>query len=172
MKPITDDDLLNYLDNGIDDTFRKEIESLLQADQRLANRMKELTMVHQILSKKNKLDIPSKNFTDKVMGRLHEKPTLFFLSPKNGLLLLGGILVASGLTLAVLSSGSFDQLHTFFNLQNVPLKTDFIKLPSTLPFDLKIVLKIFLVLNLFIGFILLDRTILRPIFQKRSVQYQ
>lgn len=171
MKPVTDDDLLNYLDQAVDAETRQLIEQRLKEDVGTAQRMKELKMIHSFLLSKGKLDQPSKNFTDKVMGRLHEKPAPAFFSPRNGLLLLSGILVASGLTLVLLSKGTFDQLPTILNLEALPLKTDFVKIPASLPFDMKLTLKLFLGLNLVIGFILLDRTILRPIFQRRHERY-
>jgi hypothetical protein len=171
MKPVTDDDLLNYLDQELDAETRQRIEHLLKEDTGIAQRMKELKIIHGFLLSRGKLDLPSRNFTDKVMSRLHEKPALAFFSPRNGLLLLGGILVASGLTLMLLSKGTFDQLPTILNLEALPLKTDLVKIPSSLPFDMKLTLKIFLGLNLVIGFILLDRTILRPIFQRRHERY-
>jgi hypothetical protein len=167
MDRITDDDLFNLLDNETDEVTRKKIQQLLQEDQNLAGRMRELQLIHSVLSSKNKIEHPSKSFTDKVMGTLHKKSVPFFISPRNGLLLLAGILVASGLTLTLLSSGTFDQLHTLFNIESIPVKTNLIKIPTAFPFDLKIFLKLFLGINLVIGFILLDRTILRPIFQKR-----
>lgn len=171
MKPITDDDMLNYLDQEVDAETRLRIEQLLKEDTATAERMKELKIIHGFLLSKSKLDQPSKNFTDKVMSKLHEKPATAFFSPRNGLLLLGGTLVASGLTLVLLSKGTFDQLPTFLNLQAIPLKTDLVKIPTSLPFDMKLTLKIFLGLNLVIGFILLDRTIFRPIFQRRNERY-
>ncbi len=167
---ISNDDLLDYIDGTADARVREKIEQLISQPE-IADRLKELHLVHGFLQKNNSLLQPSKNFTDKVMGRLHEKSAGFSFSPRNGLILLAGILVASGLAMALLSIGSFDQLHTLFNLESLPLKNDFVKLPTSLPFDLKLVMKVFLMINLVLALVLLDRTILRPIFQKRAERF-
>jgi len=79
--------------------------------------------------------------------------------------------VASGLAIVLVSSGSVDQWHTFLPIGQVPMKNNWIKLPTSIPFDLKITVKIFVMINVVIGFVLLDRTILRPIFQRRAERY-
>lgn len=167
---ISEDDLLNYMDGTADNETRERVERF-SSNPEIAKRMSELRTIHNFLQKGSALAHPSKNFTDKVMGRLNEKSPGFSFSPRNGLILLAGILVASGLAMALLSVGSFDQLHTLLNLQSLPVKNDFIKLPTSLPFDLKLVMKIFLMINLVLALVLLDRTILRPIFQKRAERF-
>ncbi len=171
MEKINDDELLNLLD-GIGTEAEMEIlKNKLAKDSEAMRRLEELQTIHAFLQKKNTLLTPSKNFTARVMSRLHTQPVLTFFSPKNGLLLLLGLIVASGLALMLLSSGTFDQLHTFLNVGTIPMKNDLIKIPSSLPFDLKWAVKVFLMINLVIAFVLLDRTILRPIFQKRNERF-
>lgn len=165
---ITDNQLLEYLDAMGTETERKNLSEAIIKNPLTQKRLKELEAVHYFLQNQKGMQQPSKNFTDKVMEHLHTKPLFTFFSPKNGLILLTGLIVASGLALTFLSAGSFDQLHTIFNINTLPLKTDIIKIPKTIPFDVKTFVKIFVMLNLAIAFILLDRTILRPIFQKRS----
>lgn len=166
FEKISEDDLLNYLDGTANNETRERVERF-SSNPDVASRLNELRAIHDFLAKNNALTLPSKNFTDKVMNRLHEKATGFSFSPRNGMILLAGILVASGLGIALLSMGSFDQLHTFFNLQPLPVKSDLVKLPTSFSFDLKLVMKIFLMVNLVLAMVLLDRTILRPIFQRR-----
>jgi len=86
------------------------------------------------------------------------------------LLLLAGLMVASGLAIIMVSTGSF-QWHIFFNLEQIPFKNNWMKLPTSIPIDLKLTVKLFVMVNIVIGFVLLDRTILRPIFQKRAERF-
>ena len=165
---ITDNQLLDYLDGVGTEVERKGLKEAIINSPLAQRRLKELETVHFFLQNKKGIEQPSKNFTDKVMEHLHTKASFTFFSPKNGLILLAGLIVASGLALTLLSSGAFDQLHTIFNFNALPIKTDVIKIPKSIPFDIKTFVKIFVMINLAIAFILLDRTILRPIFQKRS----
>jgi len=165
---ITDDELLNFLDGEGSETERRKLEKTISEDQVAQKRLKELEAVHFFLRSQKGIEQPSKNFTEKVMAGLHAKPSFTFFSPKNGLILLTGLLVASGLALTLASSGTFDQLHTVFDFKSLPVDTNLVKNPRSVPFDINLFVKIFVLINLVIGFLLLDRTILRPIFQKRS----
>lgn len=164
---ITDDELLNFLDGTGSEHERRNFEKSVNENPANQKRLRELEAVHFFLRSQKGIEQPSKNFTEKVMERLHTKPSFTFFSPKNGLILLAGLLVASGLALMLASSGAFDQLHTVFNFKS-PVNTDIVKIPKSVPFDIKVFVKVFVLINLAIGFLLLDRTILRPIFQKRS----
>jgi hypothetical protein len=167
-KLITDDELLNFLDGEGSETERRKLEKTISENQVAQKRLKELEAVHFFLRNQKGIEQPSKNFTEKVMEGLHAKPSFTFFSPKNGLILLVGLLVASWLALMLASSGAFDQFHTVFDFKSLPVNTDLVKIPKSVPFDIKVFVKIFVLVNLVIGFLLLDRTILRPIFQKRS----
>jgi hypothetical protein len=168
---ITDDQLLNYLDGIGTEVGRKDLKEAIDKNPLAQKRLRELESVHFFFQNQKGLLEPSKNFTEKVMADLHTKPSFTFFSPKNGLILLVGLIVASGLAMTLLSSGSFDQLHTILNLNSIPVKTDAIKMPKSIPFDVKLFVKVFVMINLAIGLVLLDRTILRPIFQKRSEKF-
>src|SRR5689334_12273056 len=168
MEKITDDQLLNFLDGSSDEVERENIKKLITSNVELKKRVEELQAVHAFLKVQNKIENPSKNFTEKVMSGLHARPSFTFLSPRNGFLLLIGLMVASTLAVMMASTGSFDQWHTFFNLDQIPLKNNWIKLPTSIQVDVKQAVKVFVMINIIIGFILLDRTILRPIFQKRA----
>jgi anti-sigma factor RsiW len=171
MENLTDNEILDFLDGMGSKAEREITEKLIHSNAAMKKRMEELKTVHTFLQRQNRMEHPSKNFTDKVMTRLHEQSSFTFLSPKNGLLLLIGLIVASGLAIMLVSSSSVNQWHTLLNLGQVPVKTDWIKLPTSIPFDVKLMLKIFVMLNIVIGFVLLDRTILRPIFQKRAERF-
>ena len=171
MKNINDDELLNYLDGMGTEAEREFFRNELSGNSVAKKRMEELQAVHQFFQKQKGIEQPSKNFTEKVMASLHSKTSFAFLSPRNGLFLLVGLMVASGLAITLVSSGMFDQWHTYFTLGKIPLKNDLVKLPSSIPFDLKMIVKIFVMLNIVLGLVLLDRTILRPIFQKRAERF-
>jgi hypothetical protein len=168
MENITDDQLFNFIDGTISQSDHDDLKKLISTNAEMRKRVEELQAVHIFLQRQNKVENPSKNFTEKVMSGLHARSAFTFLSPRNGLLLLIGLMVASGLAVMMVSAGSFDQWHTFFNLGEVSLKNNWVKLPTSIPFDLKLTVKIFVMINIVIGFVLLDRTILRPIFQKRA----
>jgi hypothetical protein len=171
MEKITDDQLLNFLDGSSSEAERESIKKLISSNIELKKRMKGLQTVHNFLQKQNKMESPSKNFTEKVMSSLHARPSFTFLSPRNGFLLLIGLVVASGLAIMMVTTGAFDQWHAFFNLEQIPVKNNWVRLPTSIPVDVKQVVKIFVMINIVIGFILLDRTILRPIFQKRAERF-
>src|SRR5258708_7654434 len=145
---ITDDQLLNYLDGIGTEIERKALREAITKNPLVQRRLRELESVHFFLQNQKGLEEPPKNFTDKVMERLHAKPSFTFFSPKNGLILLVGLIVASGLAMTLLSSGSFDQWHTIFNFNSLPVKTDAIKIPKSIPFDVKLFVKVFVMLNL------------------------
>jgi len=171
MENLTDDQLLSLLDGIGSEAERESMKKVISSSVEMKKRVEELQAVHNFLQRQNKIENPSKSFTEKVMSSLHTRPAFTFLSPRNGLLLLVGLMVASGLAVMMVSAGSFDQWYTFFNLQQIPLKNDWVKLPTSISFDLKQIVKIFVMVNIVIGFILLDRTILRPIFQKRAERF-
>jgi hypothetical protein len=171
MENVSDDQLLNFIDGTISESENDNLKKFISSNAEMRKRVEELQAVHIFLQKQNKIENPTKNFTEKVMSRLHARPAFTFLSPRNGLLLLVGLIVASGLAVIMVSTGSFDQWHTFFTLEQIPLKNNWVKLPTSIPFDMKQTVKIFVLVNIVIGFILLDRTILRPIFQKRAERF-
>jgi hypothetical protein len=170
MENITDDQLLNFLDGIGKEAERDSLRKLISENDSAKKRLEELQAVHNFLQM-SKVENPSKNFTEKVMLSLHTKPSFTFLSPKNGLLLLVGLMVASGLAIMLVVTGSMDQWHTIFSLGQIPLKNNWIKIPATIPFDVKLTVKVIVMINVVIGFVLLDRTILRPIFQKRAERF-
>ena len=164
-----DDQLLQYLDGTLTGKDKTELENLLLKNAYLEIRLEELRKVHEVLWGKAKLENPSKLFTDKVMHNLDRMPVRSTLSPKNGLLLLCGIIVAAGAMALLLSVGVFDNLNDSISLDKLPLKNDFIKNPLTsIPFNGKWMVNGILILTLGLAFVLLDRTILKPYFEKRS----
>lgn len=167
MQNITDDELLDFLDGNGNEGDRARIENSISADVTIRKRFEELQLVHRFLQTST-LSSPSKNFTQQVMGNLHSRPASFLLSPKNGLILLVGLLIASLLALTLISSGTFDQWHGLLPFDSSALKNKWVALPSSVPFDIKVFVKGVVLINAALALLLLDRTILRPYFHRRK----
>jgi hypothetical protein len=174
MEAITnaqDQSLLDYLDGALATNERQLLEEQMKSDPALIIRLEELLVVHRTL-KKSKLESPSRQFTARVMANLHRASVSSSLSPRNGLLLLCGMMVAIGVGALFLSQGLFDGMSETIKISPLPMQEKMVKtpLPSFL-FDVKWLVKGFLVLNLGLAFIILDRAILRPFFERRTKIY-
>jgi anti-sigma factor RsiW len=164
-----DDQLLHYLDGNLPLNDKAELETLLAKNLNLQIRLEELRNVHSVLAGKARLEQPSKLFSEKVMSNLDRMPIRSTLSPKNGLFLLCGILVAVGAMALLLSAGVFDNLNDVISLDKLPIENRFIKNPlTTIPFKGKWLVNGILILTIGLSFVLLDRTILKPYFERRS----
>lgn len=130
------------------------------------NREEELKLIEKVLVK-NKLESPSSNFTHRVMMNLHSMPVASSLSPRNGLLLLFGTVVAVTLLTILVSTGLFDSTGTTISLEQLPDSELTKDLQRTIPFNGKWLMEGLILLNIVLAFILLDRTILRPFFNRR-----
>jgi hypothetical protein len=119
---------------------------------------KELKLIDEVLSK-SKLESPSSNFAHRVMMNLHSMPVASSLSPKNGLLLLSGTIVALTILTFLVSGGMFDSMNETINLP---------QLKQSVPVNGTWVMKGLIMLNIALAFLLLDRTILRPFFKNRA----
>jgi anti-sigma factor RsiW len=162
-----EEQLLRYLDGELDAQTSQLLEAEIQTSELLSTRLEELRMVQSVLIQKARLETPSKNFTMKVMSGLDTKPATSTFTPRKGLLLFIGSIIASGIALALLSAGVFDAPVAPLVLDS-PLKTDWLKVPSvSIPFNGKVLVNGILILNLALAFVLLDRTVLKPIFQRR-----
>ena len=169
MKKVSqtvDDMLLDYIDGNLNENEVKKLEDALRLNKEWQTRLDELKVIASALHK-TPLQHPSKNFTALVMGKLDQYPASYRFSSRNGILLLIGILVAVGITSLLVSLGVFDTTSSI-DLNQINVSKKFINepLPS---FELsgKLLVNIIIVLNLGLAWILLDRTILKPFFQKR-----
>jgi hypothetical protein len=161
-----EDTLLDYLDGNLAPSQRKDFEESLKTNGELQARLEEMQNAEQMLRHLTP-DQPSKNFTLSVMSRLDQYPSRSGLSIRNAILLLLGIFTVTGMAVMLMSAGVFDETATF-DLNNIGLVQRYIKqtLPS-IPFDGRLVVNIIILLNLALAFVVLDRAILKPIFQKR-----
>lgn len=169
LSPAKDEELLRYLDGELDPAQKINLEAEIQNSTLLRKRLEELQSVRSFLMRKVILETPSKNFTQKVMEGLEAQPVRSLFSPRKGLLLLIGVIIASAISLMLLTNGVFDQTSTSLIVDAAPIKNKWIQDPSfSIPFNGKILVNGILFLNLGLALILLDRTILRPLFQKRT----
>lgn len=162
-----DDTLLNYLDGSLKPEEKNEIEKLLQQNDALRIRLEELQVIHFTL-RQPKLDQPSKNFTQVVMGKLDGYVERSTFPIRNGIWLLAGVLVAVGIVSLLVSSGVFDQTQTVVDLNRINLPKQYIQQPlPSIPFNGKLLINIIIALNLGLAWLVLDRAILKPYFQRR-----
>jgi hypothetical protein len=160
-----DEKLLDYLDGKLTPVAIQELKRELNLSPALSVRLEELRSVHTVLAQ-NKMEEPSSNFTHRVMANLHRYPALVRNSPKTGLLLIFGTMVGTLILALLISGGVFDTINIPISLDKIPASKEIFTGPIV--FSGKWVMNGLIVLNLIIGFIILDQTVLRPYFGRRS----
>jgi anti-sigma factor RsiW len=173
MKPLTQkdlDDLARYIDDELGLIERQAFEQRLATNTLLQERFAALLDVHQMM-KAQPLQTPSKNFTLRVMENLdHYSPPAFSFSIRNGIFLLAGVLLAGVLAMYLAGSGAFDGPVTISSPVDLSLSQKiFNRSLPTVSFDGKVLVNAIVLLNLALGWLVLDRTILRPWFRRRLV---
>jgi hypothetical protein len=162
-----DDKIFQFLDGQLPMQEKEKFEASLKSNEALRLRFSELKLIHDKL-KQAKLESPSLNFTSHVMSKLGTFASPARLSPKNGLMLLLGVGVATMLGVYALSTGWFDQLTGAITFEQFNLPKTVIKQPlPSIPFNGGLIVKVLIGLNLAIAFVLFDRTILQPYFRNR-----
>jgi anti-sigma factor RsiW len=163
----TDDRILQFLDGQLPKHDQEQFEVLLKADHALRQRFAELKLIHNHLTQAV-LENPSSQFTARVMSNLGSWAAPVRLSPKNGLMLLMGVVVALMLGVYALSSGWFLPLTGQITLEQLQVPKTVINIPlPAIPFNGGVLIKVLIGLNLVIAFSLLDKTIIQPYFQNR-----
>jgi hypothetical protein len=96
-----------------------------------------------------------------------DRHTQYSPSIRSGLFLLSGILMVLAVAVTLLTTGVFDGATTI-DLNQMNLMKDFVKenLPS-ISVDGKWVINIIILLNLAVAFVVFDRAVLKPLFQRR-----
>lgn len=164
--PITDEYLLRYLNGELDAPKIVTLKSQLADSDELNQRLEELRVIQTYLKQTSKLETPATNFTAAVMAGL-ERVKTEHISARRGLILLIGSIVASGIALGLISLGVFDSSTSL--LIESPVNNKLLNVPEiSIPFNTKILINGILFLNLGLLFMLLDRTILKPLFQNRA----
>lgn len=171
MEKITndqEDSLLDFLDGKLEGTSLQGLKRELESSPALQQRLEELRRVHTFLESKT-LQSPSPRFVERVMQNLSQTPLSYYASPKNGLMLLVGVMIASGMLAMVISAGTFDQITGLIAFDQIaPVKKYVTPSLPALHISGKLVMKVLIGINLVLAFLVLDRTILRPLFQRRS----
>jgi hypothetical protein len=170
MRPLQtqDEKLLDYIDGTLPVTEKETLEQTLKNSPALQARLAELRQLDSGL-RTIKIEQPSKNFTQLVMGKLDQYPIYSKgFSVRNSVLLLIGVLVAAGIGSLLVAGGVFDGTGSIeINQTIIPGKYLQNPLP-TIPFNGKLVVNVIIMLNLVLAFLVLDRAILKPWFEKRS----
>jgi anti-sigma factor RsiW len=162
-QPDWTDAIQKYLDGDLAAADSRALLEEAARNSAVAEQLRLAKAVHAQLGR-NVLENPGGSFTARVLSRLEEMPASVRTSPRNGLLLLMGILAAC--TVLVLMLGN-DQLATGMielNTARIPLR----KFAPRISLELKTILNALILINLLLGFILLDRTVLRPYFERRT----
>ena len=171
MERITEQELLlwHYLDGQLDEIQIRQLKETFNQNPQLKARLEEFRLIHNTLASKAKLESPSKKFTETVMKNLDFLPQRSLLSPKKGLLLLCGMVVAVGALSLLMSYGVFDNMQSVITIGELPIKSESFKNPlPSLPFNAKWLINGIMVLGLGLAFMILDRTVLKPYFERRS----
>jgi hypothetical protein len=171
MKKISQEQestLLDYIDGTLNTTEKELFEQEVKNSPALQVRLEEFNSLDSNL-RTIKIEQPSKNFTQQVMGKLDQYPIRSSsLLSRNGIFLLIGVLVAVGISSLLLAGGVFDNTSSFdLNQTIIPNKYIQQSLP-TISFNGKIVVNIIILLNLALAFLVLDRAILKPWFERRT----
>src|ERR1044072_7159912 len=95
VTPESEDLLLRYIDGTLSVSEKRAVENDLEQSEILRKRLEHLRSVHALL-RSNRLDQPSKNFTQLVMGKLNNDPIRSTTFPvRNSILLLIGVLMVA-----------------------------------------------------------------------------
>jgi hypothetical protein len=167
-RPISDDQLLDYLDGNLGQAEAIIVQRELEHNSVLQNRYDELKMLHAYLQNSS-LEEPSRNFTQVVMDKLDESPLQERFWIRNSILLLVGVLVVLGITSVLITNGFFDGATSVdLNPVDVPNLIDkpIPVIPSFI-IDGKLLVNITMVITMASAFFVLDRMILKPIFRRR-----
>jgi hypothetical protein len=115
-----------------------------------------------------RIEQPSVNFTQQVMSNLHRASAVTLgLPSRNKILMLAGILVTIGVATLLIAGGAFNNVTSItFDQQLIPNDKLREYIPS-IPFNGKLVINIVILMNLALAFMILDRAVLKPWFDKR-----
>jgi hypothetical protein len=173
MEKITtqqSDRLLDYLDGKLSAADATKVKKELENSSSLRQRLEELQLVHSFLNTQGQNTLtPSHAFTDQVMRNLDKVPSATgAMSPRNGLLLLGGIIVAVSVGVLLIASGFFDTVNAPIQITNLQLPKELKNLSiQSIPFNGKLLMKFLIVVNIGLAFLVLDRTVLKPYFDRK-----
>ncbi len=115
-----------------------------------------------------RIEQPSANFTQHVMSNLHRASAAALgLPSRNKMLMLAGILATIGIAILLLAGGAFENVTTITVDQDILPNNQIREYIPTIPFNGKLVINIVILMNLALAFIILDRAVLKPWFERR-----
>ena len=163
-----ENELFRYLEGTLDAKEMRLFEEEVEQNDALKERLAQLKSL-DLSMRSLRVEEPSRNFTSMVMSKLDQNPLpAASFSIRNSILLLIGILVAVVIASALVSAGVFDQVTPTLDLGNIELPQKYFDSPlPSIPFNGKMVVNIIIILNLGLAWIVLDRAILKPLFQRR-----
>lgn len=168
LSQAQEDILLDYLDGTLAAAEKTKLEDELRVNASLRSRLDELRAVHTIFQQAS-LAEPSRDFTAHLMQKLDTAPlpTPSRWSIRNAIFLLIGVLTAIGAASLLIASGVFNGSTSIsLNDSSLPQKIIQQEIP-VLTLSGKLIINIIIMLNIVVGWVLLDRAILRPYFQRR-----
>jgi hypothetical protein len=159
--------MLAYLDGSLSQREKQDFEAMMAGNPDLKTRLKLLKRT-ETLWREYRIETPSRNFTEKVMANLHGGTVPGNGSVLNSLLLLAGIVALVSLCALLLSAGLFDSSTASIDFNKIGLLEKYfhVSIPS-IGLNGKLIINIILFLNVLIALIVLDRSVLKPFFQRR-----
>lgn len=161
-----EDRLFDLLEGKLAPEDAKKLMADIAQSPALMAKYEAAKAVHNMLSTTTLAD-PSLRFTKDVMSKLNDSPSPSTPPIWRGLFLLVGVFLVMGIAIVLVSQGVFND-STTVDLKEIDLPK---QIPdSTLPsfiIDGKTLMNVIIAMNMVIGFIVLDRTILKPYFSKR-----
>lgn len=161
--------LFDYLDGTMSADERKEFEHVLSDSPALQKQVDEQRLLESSL-RILKLEEPSPAFAQNVMSKINQSSQGSSLSIRNGIFLLIGVMVVSLIATLLVQAGVFDATGSLSAPTNLGGLSEYIKQPIpsiSIPVNGKLIVNGIILLNLAIGFIILDRAVLRPYFERR-----
>lgn len=127
----------------------------------------ELNVIEQYL-KSVRIEQPSVNFTQQVMSNLHRASAVTLgLPSRNKILMLAGILVTIGIGILLIAGGAFSDITSITLDQDIISNDKLRQYIPSIPFNGKLIINIVILMNLALAFIILDRAVLKPWFERR-----
>jgi len=158
--------LLDYLDGTLSENEKAKFEVLLRTNAGLKELCTELHAV-ETSARSYLPEQPSKNFTGNVMKAVRQMPSPSTPPISNTLMLLGAIMVLITVAIFLLSTGVFDESATIQVNELVLIKEYVVTPLVSVNVNPSMVMNVIIFLNLAIALIVLDRSVLKPYFQRR-----
>lgn len=163
------DALGRYLDGTQNEAEKAWLEELQAQDAGVKQSIEDLDTIHQVLQAEGVMR-PSAQFTQRVMAALEPMPQTSPLPVRRvwrSMALLAGVLAVTGIIVTWLSSDMFAGVAV--QQVGVPYADQW-NLPHwSFAIKEKWLLYPIIAINMVLGWILLDRTILKPLFQHRRL---